>query len=78
MTSTVLNIADYQPQLDEKAARIQDLLSDFETPELEVFASPAEHYRMRAEFRVWHETLHAYGNALQERQTPPIQAFQNR
>ena len=35
MTSTVLNIADYQPQLDEKAARIQDLLSDFETPELE-------------------------------------------
>ncbi|MCD9480247.1 tRNA (uridine(54)-C5)-methyltransferase TrmA [Photobacterium phosphoreum] len=60
MTSTVLNTADYQPQLDEKAARIQDLLSDFETPELEVFASPAEHYRMRAEFRVWHEGEELY------------------
>ena len=24
-------------------------------PELEVFESPEQHYRMRAEFRVWHE-----------------------
>ena len=55
MTSTILNTADYQQQLDEKAERIQNICADFDTPELEVFASPAEHYRMRAEFRVWHE-----------------------
>ncbi|EAS62988.1 tRNA (uridine(54)-C5)-methyltransferase TrmA [Photobacterium angustum] len=55
MTSTILNTAGYQQQLDEKAERIQNIFVDFDTPELEVFASPAEHYRMRAEFRVWHE-----------------------
>ncbi|WP_318403105.1 tRNA (uridine(54)-C5)-methyltransferase TrmA [Photobacterium leiognathi] len=55
MTSTILNTADYQQQLDEKAERIQNIFADFDTPELEVFASPAEYYRMRAEFRVWHE-----------------------
>ncbi|MGF1725841.1 tRNA (uridine(54)-C5)-methyltransferase TrmA [Photobacterium nomapromontoriensis] len=55
MASTDINPAEYQTQLDEKAARIQNIFADFETPELEVFASPAEHYRMRAEFRVWHE-----------------------
>ncbi|MGF1738876.1 tRNA (uridine(54)-C5)-methyltransferase TrmA [Photobacterium satsumensis] len=55
MASTTINPAEYQPQLDEKAARIQNIFADFDTPELEVFASPAEHYRMRAEFRVWHE-----------------------
>ena len=55
MASTAVNPAEYQLQLDEKAERIQNIFADFETPELEVFASPAEHYRMRAEFRVWHE-----------------------
>lgn len=55
MASSVFNTADYQHQLDEKAQRIQNIFADFDTPELEVYASPAEHYRMRAEFRVWHE-----------------------
>ncbi|MGF1700991.1 tRNA (uridine(54)-C5)-methyltransferase TrmA [Photobacterium makurazakiensis] len=55
MASTAINPAEYQNQLDEKAARIQNIFADFETPELEVFSSPAEHYRMRAEFRMWHE-----------------------
>ena len=60
MATTTINPAEYQPQLDEKAARIQNIFADFDTPELEVFASPAEHYRMRAEFRVWHEDLYAH------------------
>lgn len=55
MASTAINTADYQQLLDEKAERIQNIFEDFETPELEVFASPAEYYRMRAEFRMWHE-----------------------
>lgn len=27
----------------------------FQAPEPEIFRSPADHYRMRAEFRVWHD-----------------------
>ncbi len=45
----------YQQQLSEKIIHINQLFKPFDPPELEVFASPAEHYRMRAEFRVWHE-----------------------
>jgi len=46
---------DYQLQLSEKVDRLNTLLNPFDTPELSVYPSPAEHYRMRAEFRVWHE-----------------------
>ncbi|WP_042012353.1 tRNA (uridine(54)-C5)-methyltransferase TrmA [Aeromonas fluvialis] len=47
--------ADYQAQLDEKRARLTELFADFTLPALEVHSSPAEYYRMRAEFRIWHE-----------------------
>lgn len=46
---------NYQTQLDEKADRLRHLLNEWETPELEVFESPTAHYRMRSEFRYWHE-----------------------
>ncbi|MCM2972813.1 tRNA (uridine(54)-C5)-methyltransferase TrmA [Larsenimonas suaedae] len=45
----------YEQQLAEKAARIEALFQPFDPPELEVFASPDAEYRMRAEFRMWHE-----------------------
>ncbi|MGR6758305.1 tRNA (uridine(54)-C5)-methyltransferase TrmA [Aeromonas veronii] len=47
--------ADYQAQLDEKRARLTGLFAGFTLPALEVHSSPAEYYRMRAEFRIWHE-----------------------
>ncbi|WP_421278849.1 tRNA (uridine(54)-C5)-methyltransferase TrmA [Aeromonas veronii] len=47
--------ADYQAQLDEKRARLTELFAGFTLPTLEVHSSPAEYYRMRAEFRIWHE-----------------------
>ncbi|WP_042059500.1 tRNA (uridine(54)-C5)-methyltransferase TrmA [Aeromonas allosaccharophila] len=47
--------ADYQAQLDEKHARLTELFAGFTLPALEVHSSPAEYYRMRAEFRIWHE-----------------------
>ncbi|MGH1409127.1 MAG: tRNA (uridine(54)-C5)-methyltransferase TrmA [Aeromonas sp.] len=47
--------ADYQAQLDEKRARLTELFAGFPLPALEVYRSPAEYYRMRAEFRIWHE-----------------------
>lgn len=46
---------NYQQQLNEKQQRLTELLAPFSAPALEVFSSPAEHYRMRAEFRVWHD-----------------------
>lgn len=47
--------ADYQAQLDEKCERLTRLFAGYPLPKLEVHASPAEYYRMRAEFRIWHE-----------------------
>ncbi len=45
----------YEQQLDAKREKLAQLFAEFETPSLEVFASEPKHYRMRAEFRVWHE-----------------------
>lgn len=55
LTSTAYTAAGYQAQLDEKITRIQDIFSHIEMPELQVYTSPEKHYRMRAEFRIWHE-----------------------
>ncbi|GGB54656.1 tRNA/tmRNA (uracil-C(5))-methyltransferase [Oceanisphaera marina] len=53
--STVVNPHTYQAQLDAKARQLQDTFAPFNPPQLDVFASEPEHYRMRAEFRVWHQ-----------------------
>ncbi|EIK93654.1 tRNA (uracil-5-)-methyltransferase [Pseudomonas sp. M47T1] len=53
--TTVVNPADYSRQLDEKTARLRELLAPFDAPEPAVFDSPREHYRLRAEFRLWRE-----------------------
>ncbi|UOP05084.1 tRNA (uridine(54)-C5)-methyltransferase TrmA [Conchiformibius kuhniae] len=45
----------YSAQLADKTARLQHLLAPFAAPAPEVFASPPQHYRMRAEFRIWHD-----------------------
>ncbi|WP_281647639.1 tRNA (uridine(54)-C5)-methyltransferase TrmA [Parendozoicomonas sp. Alg238-R29] len=45
----------YESLLAEKADRLQQLMGEFNAPELEVFPSAPEHFRMRAEFRIWHE-----------------------
>ncbi|MGV2989786.1 tRNA (uridine(54)-C5)-methyltransferase TrmA [Vibrio sp. E150_011] len=45
----------YQVQLEEKAQRLTTMMSPYSAPELEIFTSPEKHYRMRAEFRIWHE-----------------------
>ncbi|MFC3875022.1 tRNA (uridine(54)-C5)-methyltransferase TrmA [Neisseria musculi] len=45
----------YRHQLNEKIRRIGQLSAPLPMPGLEVFDSPRQHYRMRAEFRVWHE-----------------------
>jgi tRNA (uracil-5-)-methyltransferase len=45
----------YQSLFTEKCLRVIDQFADLAVPEPECHPSPAEYYRMRAEFRVWHE-----------------------
>lgn len=45
----------YQQQLNEKVQRLHNLFADFTMPELEIYESPQLHYRMRAEFKIWHQ-----------------------
>lgn len=45
----------YNQLLEEKKQHLEKRFSDLALPPLEVFPSPEQHYRMRAEFRVWHE-----------------------
>ena len=45
----------YQQQLADKKQYLQQLFQGLDFPEIEVFESPEQHYRIRAEFRIWHE-----------------------
>ncbi|SEA72821.1 tRNA (uridine(54)-C5)-methyltransferase TrmA [Alkalimonas amylolytica] len=45
----------YEALLTSKLGSVRALLQPLQLPEVEVFRSPSEHYRLRAEFRVWHE-----------------------
>lgn len=47
--------SQYAVQLEAKKQRLSELLAPFAAPAPEVFESPREHYRLRAEFRLWRE-----------------------
>ncbi|QHG63281.1 tRNA (uridine(54)-C5)-methyltransferase TrmA [Pseudomonas putida] len=53
--SAVFDPSAYDTQLEGKVARLRELLAPFGAPEPAVFDSPREHYRLRAEFRLWRE-----------------------
>lgn len=55
MAIPVVDPERYGDQLAAKRERIIRDFARFSPPELEVYASPASHYRQRCEFRVWHE-----------------------
>lgn len=54
------NPSRYTELLHEKKVRIQNQFAPFEIPPIEVFESPAENFRMRAEFRVWQQDDHCF------------------
>lgn len=60
MTPTQLPIENYDIQLKEKALRFEEIMSSFVVPEIDIFRSPISHYRMRAEFRIWHDNHDIY------------------
>lgn len=45
----------YTQQLEAKTAHLSACLAPFYNQPLQVFASPPEHYRMRAEFKIWQD-----------------------
>ncbi|WP_417762318.1 tRNA (uridine(54)-C5)-methyltransferase TrmA [Shewanella sp.] len=55
MKLSAMDPTQYPQQLAEKQHALASVFSRFSAPELEVFASEPAHYRMRAEFRVWHD-----------------------
>jgi tRNA (uracil-5-)-methyltransferase len=55
MALTMVLPEQYSVQLAEKTQRLRDMLQDFHTAAIDIFSSPTSHYRMRAEFRFWHD-----------------------
>jgi len=51
----IIDPNQYQQQLDSKLAALRDNFADLELPQIAVFPSPPLYFRMRAEFRIWHE-----------------------
>lgn len=52
---TLVNPALYHQQLQQKLNEFRQSFAEFSLPEIAVYESPPEHYRMRAEFRMWHK-----------------------
>jgi len=44
----------YPELLATKVTKLQDLFNNWPTPKMDVLESPPKHFRMRAEFRIWH------------------------
>ncbi len=55
MTYKKIDTANYPEQFRSKEESLIKKLSKFGVQQLDTFESPRKHYRMRAEFRVWHE-----------------------
>jgi tRNA (uracil-5-)-methyltransferase len=54
MPLPIVDPARYDAQLEEKVQRFRADFAAFDAPEPQVFRSAELHYRLRAEFRLWH------------------------
>lgn len=71
MTDFSIDPTQYQAQLDDKLEHFTSQLAELglaTMPPIAAFTSPDSHYRMRAEFKVWHEGTHAT-YAMHDRET---------
>ena len=56
-----MNILEsYDDQLAKKTAKVRNEFAEYDIPELMIFPSVPDYYRMRAEFQVWHEGDQCY------------------
>jgi len=58
--SCVLWQMPYSEQLKMKKEKLKEMFSQFNIPEIEVIYDKDEHFRSRAEFRIWHEDDKSY------------------
>ncbi|QIR13172.1 tRNA (uridine(54)-C5)-methyltransferase TrmA [Shewanella aestuarii] len=55
MNLAAMDPKNYDAQLEQKRIKLEQIFAEFSPPALEVFPSEPAHYRMRTEFRMWHE-----------------------
>ena len=55
-----INPDNYQQQLDEKLAELNSTFSGLTLPKVDIHTSEPLYFRMRAEFRIWHESGSAH------------------
>lgn len=60
MTDQFTSPDQYQSLLEQKIQKVKALFSAYNMPEMDVFESPKQHYRMRTEFKIWHEGTETY------------------
>ncbi len=53
----IIDDSTYEEQLTQKQQRILSQFSSFDVRDIETFKSPKQQYRMRAEFKIWHENV---------------------
>ena len=73
-----INPNQYHSLLDAKANRIQEQFAEFSPPKLEIYDSPPLHFRVRAEFKLWHDqddSYYAMFNHEQPKQPVRIDEF---
>ena len=78
MPLSKVNPVFYSQQLQTKADLITRRFADFDAPALTIFNSPALHYRVRAEFKIWHEgddSFYAMFNRAEPKQPVRIDTF---
>ncbi|EAW29938.1 tRNA (uracil-5-)-methyltransferase [marine gamma proteobacterium HTCC2143] len=78
MPLSKVNPVFYSQQLQTKADLITSRFADFDAPALTIFNSPALHYRVRAEFKIWHEgddSFYAMFNKAAPKQPVRIDTF---
>ena len=54
MSLPAIDPANYAAQLSDKLTQFKTAFAPFDLPEPAVFTSEPSHYRLRAEFRIWH------------------------
>lgn len=57
---TEIDTSKYEEQLEGKVSMVRERFSEFIAPHIEIFRSEPKHYRMRAEFSIWHDQDDAY------------------
>ncbi len=55
-----VNPEEYQAQFTQKIHQLREGFKTLRLPDIELHESPPIHYRMRAEFRIWHEQQRAH------------------